>query len=809
MRRAPAASRDGHSLVATLRHRLSAATVGAACAAWLLLASPSDVARADTTPAADDASTSTPDLIKGAEEIVARLRAVTRSLADADVFSALEAETSIITHQTTAQWQETERLLQGHQRSTALDSLESSWDAFRTDLDRVSRRIDARAAQRDDDLATLAALQTSWRRTLEVARNADAPPALLDRAQSALTMIDTTRAAVEQRRARLLVLQDAMSRAVQTSDDALGRIADVRRTAMEHVATPQQPPLWGSGPSLRPAPTAGLSVASDLAGEWESIRAYVSTYRAGIVLSSLVVLACVALLRRARRVTEAGRARGAAYGAAAAVLQTPYASAILLGLLLSRPMRPSPPFAFQQLMLALVTAATVLVLRAVVAPRLSRVIDGFAGLLLLNLTASVVQLPPRAEQLFLVIEMAAAAVLLLWGAAAFTSAESLGGGAPQMRKAGRTFARVVGLGCGVSAMAAAVGYLDLADFLGVGLFHSVFLALGLLALRITLDGLITVALARGPLAHLHTVARHRALIGRRTRRVLDVAAVAMWLWVVLGRFELLEPVAGGLSAVLDARLHAGELDLPFSRVLAFVVVVIGIVMVIRVVGTFLEEDVYSRMTLPRGVPYALSTLTRYGLLLVGFLLALATLGFDLTRITVLVSALGIGLGFGLQEVMNNFVSGLILLFERPVQVGDTIELGGVAGEIRRIGIRSSTVRTSQGAEIIVPNSKMIAEQVTNWTLSDRRRRIDLDVGVKGDADAERIIALLNEVVRQDARVSDAPPPEALLVRFGEDAMDFQVRVWTDEREWMRLRSDLSVALQRALRAARAEESGRS
>ena len=356
-------------------------------------------------------------------------------------------------------------------------------------------------------------------------------------------------------------------------------------------------------------------------------------------------------------------------------------------------------------------------------------------------------------------------------------------------------------------MAAAFGYLDLADFVGVGLLQSLFLALALLALRITLGGLVTVGLAKAPLARLHTVARHRALIDRWARRALDIAAVVLWGWVVLRRFDVLEPATAWLNAVLAARLSVGALDLPFSRVLAFAGVVTAIVMATRGIGTLLEEDVYSRMTLPRGVPYALSTLTRYGLLLVGFLLALATLGLDLTRITVLVSALGLGLGFGLQEVMSNFVSGLILLFERPVQVGDFIEMGDVAGEIRRIGIRSSTVRTSQGAEVIVPNAKMIAERVTNWTLSDRRRRIDLDVGVKGDADAERIIALLIDVVRRDARVTDVPPPEALLVRFGEDAMDFQVRVWTEEREWTRLRSDLSVALQRALRAARTEERG--
>jgi small-conductance mechanosensitive channel len=206
------------------------------------------------------------------------------------------------------------------------------------------------------------------------------------------------------------------------------------------------------------------------------------------------------------------------------------------------------------------------------------------------------------------------------------------------------------------------------------------------------------------------------------------------------------------------------------------------------------------------VPYALSTLTRYGLLLIGFLLALGTLGFDLTRVTVLVSALGLGIGFGLQQIINNFVSGLILLFERPVQVGDSIQIGAVSGEVMRIGTRSSTLRTAQGAEVIVPNSKMLEDTVTNWTLSDRHRRIDLDIGIKGDIDAEHIVSVLGAVAAADPRVSRHPPPEADLVRFGEDSSDYQLHVWTEDPQWTRLRSDLSIALQRALRAARVQQS---
>ena len=108
--------------------------------------------------------------------------------------------------------------------------------------------------------------------------------------------------------------------------------------------------------------------------------------------------------------------------------------------------------------------------------------------------------------------------------------------------------------------------------------------------------------------------------------------------------------------------------------------------------------------------------------------------------------------------------------------------------------------------MIIPNSKIIEDKVTNWTLSDRERRIDLDVGTTGDPHPERIIALLRDIARRDPRVSSDLPPEALLMRFGEAAADYQLRIWTDDPEWMQLRSDLAIALQRALRAVRVQDS---
>jgi small-conductance mechanosensitive channel len=174
----------------------------------------------------------------------------------------------------------------------------------------------------------------------------------------------------------------------------------------------------------------------------------------------------------------------------------------------------------------------------------------------------------------------------------------------------------------------------------------------------------------------------------------------------------------------------------------------------------------------------------------------------MSRIAFVIGALGVGIGIGLQDVVNNFVSGFILLFERPLQVGDTVEVGEILGDVRRIGLRSSTVRTWDGAEVVIPNSRFISQEFTNWTLSDRQRRIDIPVGVAYGSDPERVIEILLEVARAHPDILEEPEPTAIFETFGNSSLDFQLRGWTTRFDrWRLSRSELAVGINRALAEA--------
>jgi small-conductance mechanosensitive channel len=189
----------------------------------------------------------------------------------------------------------------------------------------------------------------------------------------------------------------------------------------------------------------------------------------------------------------------------------------------------------------------------------------------------------------------------------------------------------------------------------------------------------------------------------------------------------------------------------------------------------------------------------YSILIVGFFVALGALGIDLTKVTILAGAFSVGVGFGLQNIINNFVSGLILLFERPIKIGDVIEIGGTVGEVRRIGIRACVIRTADGSEIIVPNGSLISSQVTNWTFSDRARAVDVSVNILPGTDSQRVAELLKSVAANQPGIAKEPVPLVYVVSFTAGAITFQLRAWTDRyQDWAQVKSDLAVAINEAL-----------
>ncbi len=220
----------------------------------------------------------------------------------------------------------------------------------------------------------------------------------------------------------------------------------------------------------------------------------------------------------------------------------------------------------------------------------------------------------------------------------------------------------------------------------------------------------------------------------------------------------------------------------------------------RILPKIILDETITGHKIQRGVQNSIGKLIRYSIIFIGFLLAFMALGFDFTKLTIIMGALGVGIGFGLQGIVNNFVSGLILLFERPLREGDTIELDGQSARIKKIGLRATVVETFSQADVIIPNADLINNRVTNWTLADRQVRLSVPIGVAYGSDVSMVVETLLACAKRQETVAKTPAPHVLFTNFGESSLDFELRVWIPDADTrLKVKSDLYHDIEQAFR----------
>jgi small-conductance mechanosensitive channel len=277
----------------------------------------------------------------------------------------------------------------------------------------------------------------------------------------------------------------------------------------------------------------------------------------------------------------------------------------------------------------------------------------------------------------------------------------------------------------------------------------------------------------------------RLSTGTRALIAVAVAAAAM---IAGGIFlpELLPARFAGLwthahAALVQPYFTIGGLPITPVFLVKFFLFLVALGLLSGAARRLLRERVLIHTSLDEGQRYAFSQIAGYAVYLFGLLVGLQWVGLNLNNLVLLGSAVGIGLGFGLQNIANNFVSGLILLTERPIRVGDRVEVGGTNGDVVRIGARSTWVRTNDNVVIVIPNSEFINSRVTNWTANDRQVRFAYPVGVSYGSDPERVREVLTEVAARHPDVLSRPPPEVVFSGFGDSSLNFHLKVWTISR----------------------------
>jgi small-conductance mechanosensitive channel len=237
-----------------------------------------------------------------------------------------------------------------------------------------------------------------------------------------------------------------------------------------------------------------------------------------------------------------------------------------------------------------------------------------------------------------------------------------------------------------------------------------------------------------------------------------------------------------------------------ASLIIFSLILLASVFVTRAFTRLILDRILRRLHIKDGIRYTLRRLTEYTFILVGAVIAFQFVGVDLSGLAVIFGLLSVGIGFGLQNVTSNFVAGLVLLFERPIKIGDRITVGDVEGDVEEISLRATKIRTLNNISIIVPNSQLVSSNIVNWSYGDLRIRLDIDVGVSYGSDLDVVLASLKEVALENPKVLKEPEPDVLFRDFGESSWNMRLRLWIDNPQGHhRIRSEINCAIVRKFR----------
>jgi potassium-dependent mechanosensitive channel len=696
---------------------------------------------------------------------------------------------------------QTKELLAGDSTSLDLEDERRYWRSRGLEYTEERKLLTRRAGKLQEQIQTLEDQQREWAATWLQFLKTPGIETTVERMKQQLDKIQAAKSQVQEQLNVVVSVQNQASQQDQQISDILLRVRQARERERGHLFEMDGRPLWAGHDSQAPEQEVGSSFRRSVIRSFKSATAFLGSHiPATFILATFYLLSVLGVVNLRR---YAGRAAPTEVPAEALqVFARPYSVGLLVVLLIA-PIGMGQKFSLLPIAVAFIfymlhVVPVLRLLTLLIESRLRIFLYALAIFYVLCGVYLLVQLPKFFRREVYTLLIFAALVSFGWLARNAKINPSL----KQDRKA-RTrsigiFAGLVILGA--SLLANVVGFVSLGQVLGLTVLVGTFVAAAFFCVvRVLTLFLITV---------LHTNWA-RSLLEVRTDaverwgcRVLSLAAFLLWLKAMLRLLAVYEGVVGALAKLMHHPIGFDGMYFTLSGALTIVIVLLVGYALANGFTFVLKRIVLPKLSLNRGVPYAVSTVTYYFLLLLVAAAALSAAGVEMNKFTVLTGALGVGLGFGLQNIVNNFVSGLILLFERPIHVGDTVDVGGLVGMVRRIGARSSTILTFQGAEVIVPNNNLVSNQVINWTLSSQWRRVDVPVGVAYGTDPERVIKLLVGVAESHPQVLLARPPLAFFLGFGESALKFELRFWAAQQDtWFQLQSDVTVAVAKALREA--------
>ncbi|PYS70426.1 MAG: hypothetical protein DMF69_13590 [Acidobacteria bacterium] len=737
----------------------------------------------------------TPQVAVEAMQLNQRLRTLPDRVVADQTLAELQQQITSLEETTREIERKTEQAIQSGAIFTELQESELDWEALNKQVKSLSEILITHATALENEVQSLRIEESLWSATSEQIKTQESPAELSELTGKALADISAASTSAEERRSRIVALQQSVAKQGVIISTETERVKKAKAESQRSLLVPDRPPLW----KVQFQPEQGISplLRSSFVEDVARLKTFISakaTVLLGIAFLTLGVLGFFLRLRRAPQ-TETSESN---LKKRTLMLQRPIALALLVFVLAMMLLFFDAP----NVVLALVYLIGLVPVLRLLKPHLTKTTQR----MLVALIVSVL--------IWHLIKLIHFPIWIKRDLIAVFNLVVVGSFGWWLRQAYRdNLNRQRGLTLTLVATAAAIvllvlaffanlsGYVGLSNLLTLGTLTSSYRAVSLYTV-FAVGSLLISLIPTKTTQPLSSAGTDHDRLTRRLTFALGVTLFFVWLHTALKLFAVLEPLLAAIRTALNYQIEVGSASFKVSNIGSFIFVLIVGYLIASVTRALLGEVILPRLKLEYGLPNAIATITHYVVLVMVFFLAIAAAGVELSKFTILTGAIGVGLGFGLQNVVNNFVSGLILLFERPVRIGDFLEIGGATGQVSKIGVRSSTLHAIDGSDLIIPNATLISERVTNWTLSSTRRQIFLNIPVAYGNDPTEVRDLLRNTVSAHPDVLKVPNPKAFFLGFGDSALNFEVRFWAARPQVvLDLKSEVALSIAAALTKA--------
>ncbi|MCF8346704.1 MAG: mechanosensitive ion channel [Bacteroidales bacterium] len=682
-----------------------------------------------------------------------------------------------------------------------LDKAENALLLQQKDITELQQQINGYLEKIQDRKRALQLSRERWSLTLQESDPGEIPPAISSRIRRVLASNDSVRGVLQNDIDFLLTQADRLTDYQIRLDQYRSELSDFGKFSSSRFFQRDMPPVWG------------LFAASDSlqeVGFWHDFKtnigddttAVLGKFSGRLVLVFSIFLALLVLvfwLKATVKQLEIKEKTVFLSLYVNEIFQKPIEVALLLGLYIAWLVIPGMPASYASLMAIVSVYAIIRIALDILPDGYRKFLIGFAIAYILFRFYNLFYDQYLVSRMILLVAQVVALVYLL----IFINSRRL----IYSRKRNPfsytlSVIAIIYLVFMVIALAGNLfGTLSFSEFLSGGIIKSGFLIISTYVGFHVTTALIYLVMASSLFSHSNILKEQFDYIFRKLYGLFRFFFVLAWIFVALDQFQVRDNVFSWGEHFITRGMSIGKAEFSLINIVLFVFVIWLSLFISRIVRHILKEEVFPRVTVERGIPGTIIMLVRIALITIGFLLAAAAAGMQLSSLTIIIGAFSVGIGFGLQNIFNNLVSGLILAFERPIKEGDTVEVNNLLGVVMKIGIRSSVVRTYDGAEVIVPNGSLISNDLINWTLSDAQRRVDIRVGVAYGTDPEKVLEILLNAAKDHPHAITEPAPRAFFLGFGDSSLDFRVLAWTDLDHRLEMESEIKVAINRAIKEA--------